>query len=78
MALVRERGYDQAMANNGNIVLEHLRLIREKLDAISGDLHDLKVRTTSIEEGLAGVNRRLDRNDERLERIETRLNLQDA
>lgn len=66
------------MATDGNLVLEYLREMREKLDTISSDLHDLKVRTTSIEEGLAGVNRRLDRNDERLERIEKRLNLQDA
>lgn len=66
------------MAIDGNIVLEHLRAMREMLDNISGDLRDLKVRTTSIEEALAGVNRRLDRNDDRLERIEKRLNLQDA
>lgn len=66
------------MASDGNIVLEHLRAMREMLDNMSGDLRDLKVRTTSIEEALAGVNQRLDRNDERLERIEKRLNLQDA
>ena len=66
------------MASNGNIVLELLREMRNKLDDISGDLHDVKVRTTSIEEGLAGVNRRLDRNDERLERIEKNLIPQDA
>ena len=66
------------MASNGNIVLELLREMRNKLDDISGDLHDVKVRTTSIEEGLAGVNRRLDRNDERLERIDKHLIPQDA
>jgi len=58
------------MATDGNIVLEHLRAMREMLDNRSADLRDLKVRTPSIEEALAGVNRRLDRNDERLERIE--------
>lgn len=66
------------MATDGNIVLDHLRAMREVLDNMSADLRDLKVPTTSIEEALAGVNRRLDRNDERLERIEKRLNLQDA
>lgn len=66
------------MATDGNIVLEYLRAMREMLNNMSGDLRDLKVRTTPIEEALAGVNRRLDRNDERLERIEKRLNLQDA
>jgi hypothetical protein len=41
------------------------------------DLHDLKTRT-SVEEGLAGVNRRLDRLEVRVERIEKRLELSDA
>jgi len=34
-----------------------------KLDRIVDDLGDLKLRTTNAEEGLAGVNRRLDRID---------------
>jgi hypothetical protein len=33
---------------------------------------------TSVEEGLAGVNRRLDRLEVRVERIEKRLELSDA
>lgn len=70
--------YYARMATDGNLVLEHLRAMREMLDNMSADLRDLKVRTTSIEEALAGVNRRLDRNDERLERTVKRLNLQDA
>lgn len=48
------------------------------LDIVSCDLRDLKVRTTSNEEGLAGLNRRLDRNDQRLERIEKHLKMRDA
>lgn len=66
------------MSIDGNIVPEHLRQMRQMLDTMSSDLHDVKIRTTSIEEALAGVNRRLDRNDARLQRIEKRLNLQDA
>ena len=61
-----------------NIVLIHLRRIDEKLDRIIDEVRDLKVRTTGVEEGLAGVNRRIDRFDMRLDRIERRLDLVDA
>ena len=57
-----------------NVVLVMLR----KIDRMSSDLQDLKTRVTSIEEGLAGVNRRLDRLDNRVERIERRLELTDV
>jgi hypothetical protein len=56
-------------------VLEHLRHIRRQLDGLARDIHDVKVRVTNVEEGLAIVNRRLDRVDERLDRIERRLDL---
>jgi archaellum component FlaC len=36
------------------------------------ELGDLKPRTTNTEDALAGVNRRLDRLDSRMERIERR------
>ena len=51
------------MSDDGpdSLVLRYLRNIDAKLDRLSDDLHDLKIRTTSVEEGLAGVNRRLDR-----------------
>jgi archaellum component FlaC len=58
-----------------NLVLELLRRIDERLGRMEDDLHDLKVRVTALEEGQAGINRRLDRLDERVERIEKRLNL---
>jgi hypothetical protein len=41
------------------------------------DVRDLKVRMTAVEEGLAGVNRRLDRHETRLDRIERRMDLTD-
>ena len=41
------------------------------------DIRDLKLRVTNVEEGLAGVHRRLDRTDARLDRIERRLDLAD-
>jgi archaellum component FlaC len=58
-----------------SIVLVYLRRIDEKLDRVVEDLRDLKVRATAMEEGLAGVNRRLDRLETRVDRIERRLDL---
>ena len=63
-----------------NLILEQLRLMRDhmnrmdvKLDRIMDDVRDLKIRMTSVEESLAGVNRRLDRMELRLDRVESRL-----
>jgi archaellum component FlaC len=61
-----------------NIMLAILRKIDERTERMAEDLHDLKVRVTSVEEGLAGVNRRLDRLENRVERIEKRLELSDV
>ena len=61
-----------------NIVLAILRKIDQRTERMAEDLQDLKVRVTSVEEGLAGVNRRLDRLENRIERIEQRLELSDA
>ncbi len=58
-----------------NVVLVLLRRIDERTGRMADDLQDLKSRVTSIEEGLAGVNRRLDRIDNRVDRIERRLEL---
>ena len=60
-----------------NVVLALLRKMDKKLDRIGDDVHDLKVRTTGVEENLAGVQRRIDRLEDRVERIETRLDLRD-
>ncbi len=61
-----------------NIVLLTLRKIDQRTERMAEDLHDLKVRVTAMEEGLAGVNRRLDRLEVRFERIEKRRELSDA
>lgn len=58
-----------------SVVLRLLRRMDAKLDRLQDDVADLKVRMTSVEEGLAGVNRRLDRLDARVDRIERRLDL---
>jgi hypothetical protein len=47
-----------------------LRRIDEKLDRVVADVRDIKVRVTAIEEAQAGIHRRLDRVDTRLDRIE--------
>jgi archaellum component FlaC len=61
-----------------SLTLAMLRRIDTKLDRVIDDLADLKVRMTSTEEGLAGVNRRLDRVETRLDRIERRFDLAEA
>ena len=58
-----------------NVALVLLRKIDARTGRMADDLQDLKSRVTSIEEGLAGVNRRLDRIDNRVDRIERRLEL---
>ncbi|WP_439409960.1 hypothetical protein ACNJX9_19890 [Bradyrhizobium sp. DASA03076] len=61
-----------------NIVLALLRKIDQRTERMADDLQDLKVPVTAMEEGLAGVNRRLDRLEIRVDRIERRLELTDA
>jgi predicted nucleic acid-binding Zn-ribbon protein len=61
-----------------NLTLIYLRRIDEKVDRLSDDVRDLKVRMTAVEENLAGVQRRIDRVETRLERIERRLDLVDS
>ncbi|MCU0829965.1 MAG: hypothetical protein MUC58_00340 [Rhizobiaceae bacterium] len=58
-----------------SLILRQLRAMDAKLDRLLEDVSDLKVRATSVEEALAGVNRRLDRVEQRVDRIERRLDL---
>jgi archaellum component FlaC len=58
-----------------NILLQYMRRFDEKLDRVVDEMLDVKVRLTAVEEGLAGINRRLDRLELRVERIERRLDL---
>ncbi len=72
-------GYSSAMVDEPeSLTLRMLRSIDEKLDLVRDDVQDLKLRVTNVEEGLAGVNRRLDRLDARMSRIERRYGLKDA
>lgn len=61
-----------------NLILRILRSIDGKVDRMAEDVKDLKLRMTLVEEGLAGVHRRIDRVEDRLDRIERRLQLEDA
>ena len=61
-----------------NLILTLLRRMDSKLDRVIDDVQDLKIRMTAVEEGLAGVNRRLDRIEVRVERVERKLDLVDA
>jgi hypothetical protein len=45
---------------------------------VAEDVANIKVRITSLEIGVAGVNRRIDQVDERLERLERRAGLLEA
>lgn len=58
-----------------NLILDHLRHLRGGTDRMAAELHDMKVRLTAVEEGLAGIHRRMDRMDGHLDRIERRLEL---
>jgi len=58
-----------------NLVLVLLRRLDTKMDRLIDDVHELKVRMSSVETNLAGVQRRIDRLEDRVERIERRLNL---
>ncbi|MBI2718679.1 MAG: hypothetical protein HY245_09130 [Rhizobiales bacterium] len=67
-----------------NIVLEILRRMRSSLERVELDMQDIKARMTGVEIGvgqvtslLASQSLRLDRIDERISRIERRLDLVD-
>ena len=60
------------MTQPDNLVLQYLRRIDSKVDRLSDDLQDGKVRLTGVDESLAGVQRRIGRLESRVDRIERR------
>ena len=58
-----------------HVVLHLLRRMDANLDRVVGDVRDIKIRMTSLEECLAGTNRRIDGRELRVERIGRRLDL---
>jgi hypothetical protein len=65
----------RAMAEPEDRTLRLLHSIDGKLDRVNDDVKDIKMRLTSVEEALAGVNRWIDRSEGCLGRIERRLEL---
>jgi predicted nucleic acid-binding Zn-ribbon protein len=61
-----------------NIVLEHLRAIRATLERHSDDLLEIKGRLGILEQQYASISTRIDRMDDRVARIEKRLDLVEA
>jgi hypothetical protein len=73
------------MTENENLILEHLRHIRRSGDETRLDVMDLKTRVTALEVSfgqvvtlLAGQSARMDRIEDRLGRVERRLELSGA
>lgn len=59
-------------------MLEHLRHIRSAVDALRDDMREVKARLATLEEGYASVSLRIDRLDERIDRIERQIALTDV
>ena len=66
------------MAEQDNLVLEHLRHIRSTVDGLREDMREVKGRLGILENQYANLSTRLDRMDGRVERIEQRLSLVDV
>ena len=60
------------------MTFELLKRMQPQLDRIEGDVQNLKVRMSGVEVAIGQLNSRMDRFDERLVRIEKRLDLTEA
>jgi DNA repair ATPase RecN len=58
-----------------SIILQYMRRFDTQLQRMGEDIHEMRIRLTNVEESQSIIHRRLDRMDERLERIECRLDL---
>ena len=61
-----------------SLVLRHLHRIDIKVDRLIDDMRDIKHRMTTVEKSVAGQSRRLDRVEDRLDRIERQFDFVDA
>ena len=66
------------MVEPDNVVLQHLRAIREQLDTLNNRVLELTQPMGSMEVQVANISVRIDRIDARLDRVETRLGLIEA
>ena len=60
-----------------SLILTYLRRIDAKVDRLTDDVRDLKICMTGVEEAVVGLQRRMDRPEARVERVERRLDLVD-
>lgn len=58
-----------------NLTLVYLRRIDEKIDRLADDVRELKTRMGLIEAQYASLSSRIDRMDDRVQRIERRLDI---
>ena len=65
--------------NHTHVMLRDMHARQDKIlvyvERIAEDVHDLKVRMTSVETAVVGLQRRVDRMDDRLSHLETRAGL---
>jgi len=61
-----------------SLILKHFRAIRTTLDRLSEDMQEVKGRLGILETQYARISNRLDRIDDRVHRIELRLELVDG
>lgn len=66
------------MAEDDNLVIEHLRHIRSAVDSLRDDMREVKGRLGILESQYANISTRMDRLDTRVERIEQQLHLAEA
>jgi hypothetical protein len=66
------------MVEPDNVVLQHLRSIREQLDTLNDRVLELMQPAGNLEVLVANVSVRVDRIDARLDRVEGRLGLIEA
>jgi predicted nucleic acid-binding Zn-ribbon protein len=66
------------MAEPDNVVLQHLRAIREQLDTLNDRVLEVTQPLGSLEVQVANISVRVDRIDARLDRVERRLGLMEA
>lgn len=61
-----------------DLILQHLRAIREQLDTLNHRQLEMMQRLGNVEVSLANLSVRVDRIDARLDRVESRLGLLEA
>ena len=61
-----------------NLILQHLRAIRQDVSLIRDDMQDMRLRLSAVESAIVRMQHSMDRFDIRLSTIERRLGLIEA